>query len=282
MSAAGENPGALEWAAARGDKWSRYVSPLEATLRPVDAPLIDALALAQPSAIADIGCGGGGTTLEISRRAPRGSIVHGYDISPQLVQRARAHAIFEQRAVTFEVADVATSLPPVPYTRLVSRFGTMFFDDPPGAFRNLAQWLAPGGRFAFAVWGSRDDNVWQTAVRDAVAGVVALPEVDPDAPGPFRYAQSEKLLELLKACGFAQLEARRISCELPIGGNVPAAEAARFGLAAFSSFGELLSRAGAEAEREAERLLTQRLTEYERDGSVWMRAGVHLLTGTRR
>src|SRR4051812_39501567 len=29
----------------------------------------------------------------------------------------------------------------------------MFFDDPLAAFSNLARWLAPGGRPAFAAWG---------------------------------------------------------------------------------------------------------------------------------
>jgi hypothetical protein len=52
----------------------------------------------------------------------------------------------------YEIADMATApAPPEPYDRLVSRFGIIFFDDPPAAFANLARWLAPGGRFAYAV-----------------------------------------------------------------------------------------------------------------------------------
>jgi trans-aconitate methyltransferase len=54
---------------------------MEAMLTPVDEPLVRALNLDAPCRIADIGCGGGGMTLEILRRAPAGSVVHGYDLS---------------------------------------------------------------------------------------------------------------------------------------------------------------------------------------------------------
>jgi 16S rRNA A1518/A1519 N6-dimethyltransferase RsmA/KsgA/DIM1 with predicted DNA glycosylase/AP lyase activity len=54
---------------------------MEAMLTPVDEPLVRALNLDAPCRIADIGWGGGGMTLEILRRAPAGSVVHGYDLS---------------------------------------------------------------------------------------------------------------------------------------------------------------------------------------------------------
>jgi SAM-dependent methyltransferase len=63
---------------------------MEAMLAPVDEPLIRALNLDAPCRIADIGCGGGGTALEILRRAPAGSAVHGFDLSPALVELARS------------------------------------------------------------------------------------------------------------------------------------------------------------------------------------------------
>ena len=75
-----ENPAASDWATARGEKWRKQLSGMEAMLLPVDEPLIRALRLDAPYRIADIGCGGGGTTLKISRRAVAGSVVHGFDI----------------------------------------------------------------------------------------------------------------------------------------------------------------------------------------------------------
>ena len=72
-----ETPTAADWATARGQKWRGQLDAMEAMLAPVDAPLIEALQLDAPYKIADIGCGGGGTTLAIGRCAHVGSTVHG-------------------------------------------------------------------------------------------------------------------------------------------------------------------------------------------------------------
>src|SRR5215470_7278700 len=165
-----ENPSASDWAAARGEKWRANLSGMEAMLTPVDELLISALRLDTPYRIADIGCGGGKTTLEIRRLAPAGSVVYGFDISPTLIDTARARIRPDDRDFAFAVADVATApAPELPYDRLVSRFGVMFYDDPPAAFSNLVRWLAPGGRFAFAVWGPQAENPWMSNLHDVVA-----------------------------------------------------------------------------------------------------------------
>jgi SAM-dependent methyltransferase len=276
-----EQPSA-DWNSARGEKWRAQLSGMEAMLMPIDEPLIRALQLDAPCRIADIGCGGGGTALEISRRAPAGSVVHGFDISPALIELARGRTRPGESAIGFETADMATATAPAePYDRLVSRFGIMFFDDAPAAFANLVRWLAPGGRFAFAVWGSPADNPWMTSVREVTASLVDMPSTDPGAAGPFRYAEADKLLALLRRAGVGELDARDWRGALPIGGGLPAADAAKFALASFSSFGELLAATGAQALADAHRLLTERFATHEEDGRVVMDACVHIFTGAR-
>jgi len=278
-----EHTAASDWTAARGEKWRAQLAGMEAMLTPVDEPLIRALNLDAPCSIADIGCGGGGTTLEILRRAPAGSVVHGFDLSPALIELARSCKRSDERAIGFEIADMATATAPEkPYDRLVSRFGTMFFDDPLAAFANLVRWLAPGGRFAFAVWGRPAENPWMTSVRQVVAEIIPLPTLDPEAPGPFRYAEADKLLILLDRAGYGQLDVGDWRGVLPIGGGLPAAEAANFALASFSSFGELLAEAGNEVLNAARKSLTARLSRHQRDGAVWMDACVHIFTGAHR
>jgi SAM-dependent methyltransferase len=277
-----ENPAASDWVAARGEKWLAQLSGMEPTLRPVDEPLLRALRLDAPCRIADIGCGGGSTTLELARRAPAGSGVHGFDISPALVEAARQRAAAEGATVTFEVADMATAAPPQPYDRLVSRFGVMFFSEPQAAFTNLARWLAPGGRFAFAVWGRPSDNLWITTVRGVVAEIIDLPPPDPEAPGPFRYGEVDRLLALLERAGLGELDSHDWRGALPIGGGLSPEQSADFALSSFSAFGEQLAAAGEEARREARRTLTARLSPHHRDGAVWMDACVHIVTGTQR
>jgi SAM-dependent methyltransferase len=280
-----QNPEDRDWVAERGDKWRAHLSHMEPTLKPVDEPLIQALRLDAPLRIAEVGCGGGATTLEILRRAPAGSTVSGFDISPSLVEAARAAARGRTppggSTIAFEVADMATAAPDRPYQRLASRFGIMFFADPPAAFANLARWLAPGGRFAFAAWGSPSENPWMTSVREVVARTIALPPADPEAPGPFRYADAGKLLALLERAGLNDLAVHDWRGALPIGGGLSPVEAARFALASFSSFGELLAQAGPAAFDEALRSLTALYSQRQRDGAIAMDAGVHLFTGAR-
>jgi SAM-dependent methyltransferase len=269
------------WAATRGEKWRAHIEGMEAMFTPIDEPLLHALQLDAPGRIADIGCGGGPTTREVLRRAPAGSVVHGFDISPTLIELARRR-LAGARGVVFETADMAIAPAPAePYDRLVSRFGVMFFDDPPAAFSNLVRWLAPGGRFAFAVWGPTADNPWMTIVRQAVASVVDVPSNDPEAPGPFRYGNADKLLALLDRAGFSELEVRDWRGTLPLGGALPAAEAAEFAISSFSTFAELLDEAGDEALVEARRVLTAGLSEHLVDGAVRMDARVHLVSGAR-
>jgi SAM-dependent methyltransferase len=277
-----ENPAASDWAVARGKKWRAQVVGMEAMIKPVDEPLIHALHLDAPCRIADIGCGGGGTTLETLRRAPAGSVVHGFDISPALIELARDRARPDERAIAFEIADMATATAPeAPYHRLVSRFGIMFFDDPPAAFANLARWLAPGGRFAFAVWGSPTENPWMTSVREVTAEIIDMPPPGPEAPGPFRYAEADKLAGLLNRAGFGELDVSDWRGALPIGGGLPAAAAASFALESFSSFGELLAEAGDRALDDARQSLTARFSRHQQEGAVLMDACVHIFTGKR-
>lgn len=276
-----EKLAATDWATERGLKWRDQLDGLEAMLTQIDAPLIEALRLDGARRIADIACGGGGTTLKIRREAPPRATVHGFDISPDLVDLARGRVPGTADRIAFHVADMATAkAPDGPYDRLVSRFGIMFFDDPETAFANIASWLAPGGRFAFAVWGPAQDNPWMGMLREAVGTAVELPDPDPDAPGPFRYGGGEKLLALLEAAGLGDLEVRDWQGALPLGGGLPAGDAAKFGLESFS-VGDLLAEASEAALDDVRRLLTARFSEHEHGGSVTIDARVHIVTGVR-
>jgi SAM-dependent methyltransferase len=276
-----KNVAPFDWSATRGDKWLAHVSGMEAMLRPVDEPLFAALRLDAAASIAEIGCGGGGTALELLSRAPSGSRVHGFDISPQLVELARGRARAGDDRIAFEVADMAQAAPEKSYQRLLSRFGIMFFEEPAAAFVNLARWLEPAGRFAFAVWGPRSENPWLTSVRDVVAQVVEIPKQDPQAPGPFRYADGDSLLALLAAAGFVELEEQPWRGALAIGGGLPPAEAAQFALASFSSFSELLAQSGEAAFAAARRALSARFSEHQADGVVQLDACVRIFSGAR-
>lgn len=271
-----------DWAAERGDKWRAKVQWTDPMLKPVDEPLIEALALSEPLAIADIGCGSGETSIEIASQAPDGSAVHGYDVSPSLIELAKENAHSFRLDIGFSVADAAAHQPQKGgYDRLASRFGVMFFEDPQGAFENLTTWLKPGGRFAFAVWGPPVDNLWIYSVRDVVAEFVEIPKVDPDAPGPFRYAEVERFIALLSNAGFSAVASTPWKGTVPIGDQNTPAEAAEIALSTFSTFDELLGEAAEGSRAKAVELLASRFSEYCENGQVRLPAHVSIVTGGR-
>jgi SAM-dependent methyltransferase len=267
-----------------------HLAPTEAMLAPITEPLIDALALDGAMRVGDIGCGGGRTTRAIAARLPRNAVVHGIDISPDVIDAARAAcrasdgspdtAGLAEGSIDFFCADAGSSAPRGPtYDRLTSRFGVMFFDDPPAAFANIAGWLRPGGRFAFAVWGPLGDNPWMSTLRRVVAEEVEVPAPPPDSPGPFRYADAGRFCELLENAGFRGATSQLWRGAVELGGGLCAADAAAFCLRAFS-VGDLLEDDAERLARVRERL-TSMLRRSEVDGIVRMRAAVHIVTGSR-
>src|SRR6185437_9034109 len=121
---------------------------------------------------------------------------------------------------------------------------------------------------AFAVWGSQEENPWRKGVSDVVGQIIELPPFDPEAPGPFRYADSGKFAGLLESCGFSNVTVKDWRGSLPIGGGLPAPQAADFAIASISSFLERLTEAGPDAMNQARRILTDRLSNRLQNGIV--------------
>ncbi|MEU9846138.1 trans-aconitate 2-methyltransferase [Streptomyces sp. NPDC047985] len=102
--------------------------------------------------IADLGCGAGNVTILLADRWP-GARVTGYDNSPQMLERARAHT---GPLLDFAEADAATWTPTEPYDLIVSNALLQWV---PGHTARFPVWLdalTPGGTLAFQVPGNFD------------------------------------------------------------------------------------------------------------------------------
>jgi ubiquinone/menaquinone biosynthesis C-methylase UbiE len=124
--------------------------------------------------VLDIGCGSGQTTREAARAARAGSAL-GVDVSAAAVERAREAARAEGiRNVIFECANAEVyRFPQERFDVAISRFGTMFFDDPAAAFANISRALRPAGRLMMMVWQAAERNEWDVTIRQAL-GVTAI------------------------------------------------------------------------------------------------------------
>lgn len=209
------------WNAQAGVTWAAQQDRLDRQLSPLGQTAMAALDLAADERVIDIGCGCGQTSLELAAEVGSDGTVLGIDISAPMLGVARRRAAAAGLGnVQFLEADGQThAFKPGGADALFSRFGVMFFADPPAAFANLRKALRPGGRLAFVCWRPMVENQWMLLPLQAALRHVPPPPPpdDPHAPGPFAFADPERVRGILTAAGFSGIE---ISAhDTKIGGN---------------------------------------------------------------
>lgn len=147
------------WNTVLFDKFCRFRNVLTHGLSDHSTEYFKRNAYPAGSRILDVGCGFGDTTQEIAIQVgPSGTAV-GVDCARNFIDIAKREAREAQLAnASFLLADVQADPLSGPYDHVFSRFGTMFFNLPGAALRNIRRALKPDGKFAMIVWRHREDN----------------------------------------------------------------------------------------------------------------------------
>ncbi len=222
MTAASANAEMIRyWNEAAGPSWVAMQERLDAQLAALGTLVRERAGIASGERVLDVGCGCGGTTLELARAVGTGGRVVAVDISAPMLERARARADAAGLGarIDWQCADAQTArFADAAFDCVYSRFGVMFFEDPTAAFANLGRALRPGGRLAFVCWQARERNPWMMAPALAAMQHVAFPPPPPpDAPGPFAFADAGRVREILAAAGFADVTHEAIDQPMPLG-----------------------------------------------------------------
>lgn len=267
------------WNGEVGTRWARNQAVLDAMFVPLTEALFARAGLAPGETVLDIGCGAGATTLEAARRVGPAGSVTGADISAPLLAVGRERAEAEapgSASLRFVEADVETA-DLGRFDHVVSRFGVMFFADSARAFANVRRTLRPGGRMTFLCWRPLAENLWVGVPRDAVLPL--LPEVppppQPDTPGPFRFADADPLVALLRGAGFDAVTCDALDRDIVLGqGETDAAAVAAATHVALNlgPSSHLVREAAPDLRARAEAAVAEALRRHAAGGAVRLRA----------
>ncbi|RSM58058.1 SAM-dependent methyltransferase [Actinoplanes sp. ATCC 53533] len=230
--------------------------------------------------ILDVGCGAGQTTRAAAGMAAAGSVL-GVDVSATAIERARMIARAEgPHNVSFEHADAQEhGFAPGSFDLAISRFGTMFFDDPVAAFGNIGRALRPAGRLVMVVWQAHDRNEWDVAIRQALAGSDGPAAVAGARPDPFSLADPTTVEGILLAAGFAEISFTDVHEPVYYG---PDATAALAWVRRFASTDALLKRLDPAGAARALARLHDTIAARVTDEGVWFESRAWIVAARRR
>ncbi len=193
------------WNGEPGTRWLARADQTDWMLEPVLIAAIAAAHVKPGETVLDIGCGCGASVVALAEKVgPNGRVI-GADISEGMLALAKQRTAHLNQTECI-VADAAMhDLSNLKADLLFSRFGVMFFGDPGAAFANMKKALKPEGRILFACWRPIAENGWMDVpLRAAYEHVPKMPRPGPDDPGPFSFADPERVMRIFREAGLPE------------------------------------------------------------------------------
>ncbi len=238
------------------------------------------LAVQPGDAVVDIGCGFGDTTQVLGKLVgPTGRAV-GVDAASRFIEIARRESAGTKQ-VSFEIADVEASVPGGPYDAAFSRMGTMFFNQPVFALRNIRKALAPGGMFSMAVWRKKEANEGFYNAELVVRELLGDPPKNDQVtcgPGPFSMASPDLVSDQLVAAGFTNIAFERSDADLQFGRSVADAIDLALTIGPAGEVVRLAGEAAVQRRAEIEAALGKMLAPLLREGGVFAPSSTWIVT----
>jgi len=198
--------------------WKKWDTLTMDFLKPVGEEIIRKLTPQGNDYVLDIATGTGEPGLTIAAMLDNGKVIM-TDLSEGMLEVARENAA--QRGIQ-NIETIVCDVSELPFQDntfdvISCRMGFMFFPDMLMAASEMIRVLKPGGRIAASVWNGPDKNLWFTTAMSSVNRNMTLPPPSPGAPGMFRCAEENLMVDLFSKAGFKNISQKNIEGKLNCG-----------------------------------------------------------------
>ena len=199
------------WNKGIGQKWVKEDISLNERFAILTKEFFSRANINKNEKVLDIGCGGGITSFEASKLVGKDGYVLGADISEILLDLAKKNYSNIEN-LEFKYCDVQNyKFKKNIFSKVISRFGVMFFENPIVAFRNIYNSIQDGGSLHFVCWTNILENEFFTAAANIIIKHLnkEFPQVT-RAPGPFAFSEKKYVKQILNASGFKNIKVDKI------------------------------------------------------------------------
>ena len=203
------------WNKGIGQKWVKEDDAINERFTILTKEFFSRASIKKNDKVLDIGCGGGITSFEASKLAGKDGYVLGADISKILLNLAKKN-FSNIRNLEFQYCDVQNyNFENNFFSKVISRFGVMFFENPIVAFKNIYNSIQNGGSLHFVCWTNVLENEFFTAAANIIIKHLnrEFPKVT-RTPGPFAFSETKYVKQILNASGFENIKVDKVYTSL--------------------------------------------------------------------
>ncbi|MFO0550921.1 MAG: class I SAM-dependent methyltransferase [Polyangiaceae bacterium] len=187
--------------------WRRYDDVEVRLTAQVSERMVELAGLCPGMRVLDVAAGRGEPAIRAARAVGPGGVVVGVELSPALLEMARGRAVAEGIVnVDWRVGD-AQSMTEIPieegwFDAATARWGLMYMTDPVAALRGIRRALSASGVLVAALWAEPERVGYFSWPRRVFERYGEVPRLDPEAPGPFRFADMVRIQRDFEVAGF--------------------------------------------------------------------------------
>jgi SAM-dependent methyltransferase len=194
--------------------WDDHGAQIGAWLRGATDAMLSMADVGPGAHVLDVAAGAGDQTLNIAKRVGGSGSVLATDLSPAILEFAKANAARAgYRNVRTQVSDGEyLQVSDGAFDTAICRLGLMFFPDPGRGLREIYRALKPGGRVCTMVFSSPDTNPCVSILLSTAFKHAGLPPRDPYQPGGLLSLGKPGLIDdLFRHAGFSRVATTKLS-----------------------------------------------------------------------